>query len=97
TCPQCGDIQPTQLRANDSANRIGMPITSMILGILCFFGLFDPQPDKDSITGLMVFSIVGLLLGVLSLGKRKAGKKMAIAGVVLTSIALLAFMGMLSS
>ena len=94
TCPQCGGVQQAQPTAGANTNR-WMPITSMILGILSLFGSFEPPPDQDTAFGLITFAIAGLLLGCIGLAKHKAGKGMAIAGVIMASVALLALIGML--
>ncbi len=58
--------------------------------------LFDESEwDRDTVTGLGLFSIAGLISGVTSLSQKKPGERMAIAGVVLSSITLLVFIGLL--
>ena len=95
-CPQCGGVQHAQATAGANTNRLWMSITSMILGILSLGGSFEPPPDQDTALGLVTFSITGLLLGCIGLAKNKPGKRMAIAGVIMTSAALLTLIGMLA-
>ena len=99
SCPRCGGVQnPTVIPvAQQPDGVLWVPITSMVLGIVCAFAFFDDsQWDKDTIFGLGSLSVAGFILGVISLIKQKTGKGMAITGVVLSSISLLALIGMLS-
>ena len=100
-CPHCGGIQHSPAVAPHHQNPDGplwVPITSLVLGIVCALSLFDDsQWDKDTILGVGSFSVASLVLGAISLNKQKTGKGMAITGVVLSSIALLALIGMLST
>ena len=98
-CPHCGGVQhsPATSHQHTTDGPLWVPITSLTLGIICVLALLDDsQWDKDTIFGLGSFSVAGLVLGAISLNKQKTGKGMAITGVVLSSIALLAFIGMFS-
>ena len=46
------------------------------------------------ILGLGTFSVAGLVFGAVSLSNQSAGKGMAVAGVVMSAISLLAYIGM---
>lgn len=99
-CPHCGGVQhlisapPHQT----SDGPLWVPITSLVLGIICILAFSDVSKlDKDAILGLGSFSVAGLVLGAVSLNKQKTGKGMAITGVLLSSLALLAFIGMFSN
>lgn len=82
-------------QANDGP--LWVLINSLVLGIICVLAFFDDsQWDKDKIFGIGSFSLACLVLGAISLSKQKTGKGMAITGVVLSSLALLAFIGMFS-
>lgn len=73
-----------------------MSVTSLVLGVFCLLCTFDDSGwDKDEIAGFLVLLLVGVALGALSLGQKKAGKRTAIAGVVTSTIALIAFLGTL--
>ncbi|EKD97938.1 MAG: hypothetical protein ACD_23C00666G0004 [uncultured bacterium] len=99
SCPHCGGVQhSTVISATQLPDGVlWVPITSLVLGIICVIAFFDDsQWDKDTIVGLGSLSVAGFILGVISLNKQKTGKSMAIAGVVLSSIALLALVGMLA-
>jgi hypothetical protein len=72
-----------------------LPIPSMILGIISILACFDDSAwDADTITGLAVFSIAGLVLGIVSVSNQEKGKGMAIAGITLSSIAVLILIGL---
>ncbi|MEK6690367.1 MAG: hypothetical protein AAB257_08660 [Nitrospinota bacterium] len=67
-----------------------MPIISMIIGIICLLLLIEPEPwDQDLIGGLIFVSIVGLVIGIVSVSTQKRGRGMAISGIILTSIGFL--------
>lgn len=71
-----------------------MGTTSLVLGIVFMLVLLDDaDADKETLIGIGMFLSAGLVLGVISLAGKKAGKGMAIAGVVLSSLALLALLG----
>ncbi|WP_372965913.1 DUF4190 domain-containing protein [Marinobacter sp.] len=73
-----------------------LPVPSMVLGIFCVLMLFDDSYwDMDTVMGLMIFAGTGLTLGIISLSVQQKGKGMAIAGVVLSSIGVLAGLGLL--
>lgn len=98
-CPHCGGIHHSAVASPQQAadGPIWIPITSMVLGIICVIAFSDDSPwDKDTILGLAGFSVAGLVLGTLSLTKQSTGKGMAITGVVLSAIALIATIGMFS-
>lgn len=60
----------------------GMAIASMVLGIISLLLFCIPYFAIPA-------SIVGLILGIISIRGKKDGKGMAIAGIILSSIALL--------
>ena len=96
-CPNCGGVQHATPRPDSQKadGTLWIPITSLVLGIICVLAIFDDTPwDKDKIAELGGFSVTALVLGIISLNKQKTGKGMAVTGVVLSSIALLAFVGM---
>jgi len=96
-CPQCGAVQNTEatLKQQPDAGSVWMAIVSLVLGIICILAMFDDSDwDKETITGLGLFSITGLVFGVISITKKKPGNGMAIAGIVLSALSLLIFLGM---
>ena len=96
-CPHCGapqaavDAQGKQLPAGS----IWMAITALVLGIVCVLAFFDDSSwDSETILGLGIFSVAGLVFGAVSLSNHSAGKGMAVAGVVMSAVSLLAYIGM---
>ncbi|WP_198674753.1 hypothetical protein [Rhodoferax ferrireducens] len=71
-----------------------MAIASLVLGVLGILALAeDSKHGKEELIGMGIILSAGLALGVTSLGNKKAGKGMAIAGVVLLSLSLLVLLG----
>lgn len=99
-CPQCGGVQHPAVAAHPHRTADGplwFPITSLVLGIICILGFSDKSHwHKHTILGLVSLSVAGFVIGAISLNKQKTGKGMAITGVVLSSITLLALIGTVS-
>jgi hypothetical protein len=99
TCPGCGAVQgaaPAAASTPASSAGLWMSITSLVLGIFCLLCTFDDSGwDRDEVTGFLLVLIASVALGSLSLGQKKAGKRMAVAGVVVSAIALVLFLGSL--
>jgi len=79
--PYFNQQYPTYHEVNNG--RKGMGIASMVLGIVSFLIMCCVWYVAP------IVSIVGLVLGIISLKKEDAGKGMAITGIILSSIALL--------
>lgn len=95
TCPQCGGPQQTSTAPQTNDEPLWIPITSLVLGIICALTLLDDSPwDKDTKIGIGLLSGASFVLGAICLNKQKTGKGMAITGVVLSSIALFALIGL---
>lgn len=95
-CPHCGAPQGAVNRSVQQApaTSIWMAITSLVLGLVCVIAFFDDsQWDKDTLLGFCIFAVGGLVLGVGSLSSQSAGKGMAIAGLLMSTISLLAYIG----
>ena len=98
-CPHCGGVQYFAVASphQTTGGPYWIPITSLVIGIICILALSDDSEwSKNTILGLGSFSVAGLVFGAISLNKQKTGKGMAITGVVLSSMALLVFIDMLS-
>lgn len=93
TCPHCGGVQqPAATAARGGAWLSG---ASLALGIVCLLALLDDSEwDEDTIVGLVLFAVTGIVLGAISLGRQRSG--LAIAGVVLSGLGLLAAIGMVA-
>ncbi|RLU11206.1 hypothetical protein CS078_07165 [Pseudomonas prosekii] len=95
SCPQCGAIQPFAAAATSVGGSAWLAIVSLILGVLCVLCLFDDSEwDTDTATGLTTFSVAGLICGIISINQKKPGNNLAIAGVILSAIATLTFIGL---
>lgn len=71
-----------------------LPIPSFILSIIVFLCTFDETNwDEDTTIGFFVMLIPALILGIISVSVQKEGKGLAIAGITLSSIAFLIFLG----
>lgn len=72
-----------------------MAIVALVFGIICMLAMVDDAEwDTDTVVGLGLFSVIGLVFGIVSISKKKSGNSMAITGTVLSAIALLIFLGM---
>lgn len=87
----------TEVTANPNMKgTYGLPIPSMVIGIFCALSLFDNSKwDSDQINGAFIICAAGLTLGIVSLCRQRKGKGMAVAGIVTSSIGLLAVLGRL--
>ncbi|MFJ7795610.1 DUF4190 domain-containing protein [Pseudomonas sp. NPDC096950] len=95
TCPQCGARQQVDPVATTGVGSPWLAILSLILGILCILSLFDDSEwDRDTLGGLGIFSVAGLVCGIISINQKKPGNNLAVAGVVLSAIATLIFFGL---
>ncbi|OUM04836.1 hypothetical protein BW686_24460 [Pseudomonas syringae] len=98
SCPQCGasQVSATPVKPPGDAGSPWMAIVSLVLSIVCTLALFDDgEWDLDTIVGLGMFSIAGLVLGIISINKKKPGNGIAIAGTVLSAVSLLIFLGLI--
>lgn len=96
-CPHCGASQVPSGGGPGGTNEEGMiwvPISSLVVGIICALACFDEAEwDTDTAVGCSIFAIAGLVLGIISLNKQRRGRGMAIAGVILSAISLLVYLG----
>ncbi|MGF6208507.1 DUF4190 domain-containing protein [Pseudomonas frederiksbergensis] len=94
-CPQCGASQPVALAATPGIGSPWLAILSLILGIICLLTLLDDSEwDRDTVVGMSTFSVAGLVCGIISINQKKPGNNLAIAGVILSAIATLVFIGL---
>lgn len=93
-CPQCGAQQQVAVPAHSSASPSWLAISSLVLGVLTALALFDEsETSRDELAGLIVFSLLGLALGCISLSQKNPGHHLATAGVVLSGISSLIYIG----
>ena len=99
SCPQCGALQahsPNNTQAvNDGS--LWLPVPALVCGLIPVLGLLAPEePDQEQLIGIGLFALTALVFGCVSLARQKRGKGMAIAGLVLGGISLLAAIGLLA-
>lgn len=100
TAPMCSGWSAPQGLAPPASveRRIGslwMGITSLVLGVMCGLALLDDSGwDRDTLTGLGLFSTTGLVLGIVSIKTKNSGTGLAIAGTVLSAVSLVLLVGL---
>ncbi|GLR37013.1 hypothetical protein GCM10011247_24100 [Pseudomonas plecoglossicida] len=100
TCPQCGAPQFAVPAATQSTGSQSpwLGITSLILGIICSMSLFDESEwDSDTLLGLGLFASISLVMGIVSISQKRPGNGLAIAGVVMSGVSLLCYIGLSTS
>jgi len=92
-----GPLPQTNEKSDEKTGTYWLPIPSLVLGIFsCLMLLDDSDWDTDTVNGLILFSVIGLTLGIISLSMQPKGRGMAIAGIVLGTIAGLCGLGLLA-
>lgn len=66
-----------------------MAISSMVSGILALLAALNEIVTYDTLCGIFLLSVTGLVLGIISLVQKRGGKGMAIAGIITAAIAML--------
>ena len=94
-CPHCGGAQHPAPASTTSSYRdsglIWLPIACLVVGVVCMLALFDDSKwDTDAVVGIGTLSVLGLALGTISLSRQRTGKGMAITGLVLSAMTLMA-------
>ena len=100
-CKHCGSTL-VDMRGGDSRHQaqrpegtLWLPLPSLILSIMCLLMFADDSGwDEDTIIGLFTFAVTALILGIVSVNTQPRGKGMAIAGIVMSSLTLLAGIGL---
>jgi len=100
-CKHCGsELSPTISNQNapnvypEKRSSTWMAIASIILGVICILALFEEaEMDKDAALGGVLFSLTGLVFGIISVATKRGGRGMAIAGIILGGIAFLGLLG----
>lgn len=105
TCPRCGapqasatpQLNPHAAGPVDAASP-WLAGFSLALGLICILALFDPSEwDRDTLIGYFSLAIAGLTTGIVSVSAGLSGRSMAVVGIVLSSIALLAGIGLIGN
>ncbi|QVM96597.1 DUF4190 domain-containing protein [Pseudomonas sp. SORT22] len=91
SCPQCGAPQTPSATTQPAGKRLSwMAASSLILCIACVLTLFEPASwDRNTLWGMGLFALTGLVLSSLSLVKKEPRTYMAITGAVLSGVLLI--------
>ena len=88
-CAQCRGGQNIHPVRQTGSRRLWLAVIALVLTVTCLLTLFDDRPvTTDSIVSQAMFAVPALVLALISLGTRSAGKKMATASVILAPLAL---------
>ena len=96
-CPHCGAVQtplkPAMLTTHGQGP-IWTSITGMVCGIVPVMSSFDAADwDKEKALGAVLFAVIALVLGGISVAKHHRGRGMAIAALVMGVVGLLLAIG----
>jgi hypothetical protein len=99
TCPQCGAVQPAAqgpqiVQRTNSVSGLWVPGISITLGAVTLITVLgDSTLDEDTLVGLGIFSFVGIVLGFIGLGIGRSYRNLAVAGLLVSALALLCTLG----
>lgn len=95
TCPGCGAPQTSSNQAQDGSDGpLWRPIITLVIGILAVCPFADGSNlNHDTTVGVAMFGVGDLIFGGWTLSQQKHGRWLAIGGVALSVIALLALLG----
>ncbi len=92
-CKHCGSMLSTSnspIENSEKSGSLWISIVSLVFGVLLIAVVLDGgEWDKDSIEGFVSLCAISLGFGILGIVKKLNGEGMAIAGVVLSSLAIL--------
>ena len=96
TCPHCGAPQHSSSPSAQQAARTSwMSICSLILGIIATLAMFDESEwDMNTYVGVGLFAVGGMVFGIIDLSDNTPNRGLSIAGLVLSTITLLALIGL---
>jgi hypothetical protein len=78
----------------DENGTLWIPVPSLILGVLSFVSFFDDSSwDMDTAVGIMLFSAIALILGIVGVSVQKVGRGMSITGIVLGALSFILAIG----
>ena len=100
TCPRCGAPQKLAENVREPAAPTTQwaSITSFVVGILDLLLIMsepDGTWDSDTVLGGIIFGIIPIVFGVISLTGKQQGQWMAITGLVLGILTVLVSFGSL--
>lgn len=95
-CPHCGATQERVPALSQQGKR---PVPwlgglASVMGALCLLGALDSAGwDRDEIEGFYMAFAIALVAGIYVVAAQRAGRRLAIAGMVMAGVALLLFLG----
>jgi len=94
-CPQCGGLQSSEARPSTPRTDHWIAIVSLVTGIIAILAMLDDSVwGWDEVIGVLSVGILpSIALGILAIQRKSAGVGMAIAGLVMGVVALLALIG----
>ena len=94
-CLGCGvAVDNPKIQTNQPGK--GVPIFSLIIGIIGIIFLGEPDWDEDTVIGcIMLWSLPPIILGIISIIRKHQGKVMGIIGLILGIISFLGYIGIL--
>jgi hypothetical protein len=96
-CPGCGGIQSatSSMAVVIPGTSIWMAVSSLTTGLLGMLTLMDESSwDMETAVGVvLLFSCPAAIWGIWTLAEKRAGKNMAIAGIVMAVIIFLSCLG----
>lgn len=104
SCPHCGALQATGSPAvAEPEGSLWLPVPALVLGVFGVLGVIGVATDaeqkgfldKDAATGVAMFAVTGLVLGLIGAIRQARGRGMSISAVVLSCLGLLAAIGLL--
>lgn len=92
-CPHCGATQAA-LPLPAPPGTLWLPVPALVCGIVAVLGAFGADAtDRDAVAGVGLFGAIALILAVVSLARQPRGRGVAIAGLILGIVAVLAAVG----
>lgn len=96
-CKHCGTMLLSIVSNDDNSekkNSLWLSILSLVCGVIILFAVLgESEQDKDFMAGVFSFSLVSLLSGTITIVRKLNGQGMAIAGIIVSILALLIAVG----
>jgi hypothetical protein len=92
-CPHCGATQAAPPPPAPYGT-LWRPVPALVCGIVAVLGAFGADvTDRDAVAGVGLFGAIAAVLAAISLARQPRGRGMAIAGLILGIVAVLAAVG----
>ena len=95
-CVKCG-VGIAPISTKSKKGHISVPIISLIMGIIGISTFFDESGwDYETIIGcIMLYSIMPIILGIITISNNHDGKGMGVAGLIMGIISGLVYLSLL--